>query len=104
MPEPEIEWSPDLIHPRNVAGTALLGKACDILELIGRSPGSLDQALLAEQTGIPRATLYRILGALISRGLIRAVPRTQNYTLGFNFLDLAQNAWSSSDLASIASA
>ncbi|MDH2346111.1 IclR family transcriptional regulator C-terminal domain-containing protein [Bradyrhizobium sp. SSUT77] len=104
MPEPEVEWSADLIHPKSVAGTALLGKACDILELIGRSPGSLDQALLADQTGIPRATLYRILGALISRGLIRADPRTQTYTLGFNFLDLAQNAWSSSDLASIASA
>ncbi|WP_051389557.1 IclR family transcriptional regulator C-terminal domain-containing protein [Bradyrhizobium sp. Ec3.3] len=103
MPEREIDWSPDLIHPKSVAGTALLGKACDVLELIGRSPGSLDQATLAEQTGIPRATLYRILAALISRGLIRADPRTQNYTLGFNFLDLAQNAWSSSDLASIAS-
>jgi IclR family transcriptional regulator, acetate operon repressor len=38
MPEPEVEWSADLIHPKNVAGTALLGKACDILELIGRSP------------------------------------------------------------------
>ncbi|OAF07222.1 hypothetical protein AYJ54_18010 [Bradyrhizobium centrolobii] len=102
MPENELEWSPELIHPKNVAGTALLGKACDILELIGRSPGLLDQMRLAEQTGIPRATLYRILAALISRGLIRADPRTQAYTLGFNFLDLAQNAWSSSDLASIA--
>ncbi|WP_076858395.1 IclR family transcriptional regulator domain-containing protein [Bradyrhizobium mercantei] len=103
MPENELEWSPDLIHPKNVVGTALLGKACDILELIGRSPGTLDQVRLAEQTGIPRATLYRILAALISRGLIRTDPRTQSYTLGFNFLDLAQNAWSSSDLASIAS-
>lgn len=103
MSEHEVEWSPELIHPKNVAGTALLGKACDILELIGRSPGVLDQARLADQTGIPRATLYRILAALISRGLIRADPGTQAYTLGFNFLDLAQNAWSSSDLASIAS-
>ncbi|MBR1175213.1 SMP-30/gluconolactonase/LRE family protein [Bradyrhizobium sp. KB893862 SZCCT0404] len=103
MSEHEVEWSPDLIHPKNVAGTALLGKACDILELIGRSPGALDQARLAEMTGIPRATLYRILAALISRGLIRTDPRAQTYTLGFNFLDLAQNVWSSSDLASIAS-
>ncbi|OAF19184.1 helix-turn-helix domain-containing protein [Bradyrhizobium neotropicale] len=89
MPENELEWSPELIHPKNVAGTALLGKACDILELIGRSPGLLDQVHLAEQTGIPRATRYRILAAPISRGLIRADPRTQAYTLGFNFLDLA---------------
>ncbi|MCJ2877633.1 SMP-30/gluconolactonase/LRE family protein [Rhizobium pusense] len=99
----ETQWSTDLISPKNVAGTALLGKACDIIEIIGRAPGRVGQAELSEQTGIPRATLYRILAALIARGLIRPDPVTQNYTLGFNFLELAQNAWSSSDLASIAS-
>lgn len=99
----DIQWSSDLISPKSVAGTALIGKACDILEIIGSSPGSVGQAVLAERTGIPRATLYRILAALISRGLVRADPLSQNYTLGFNFLELAQNAWSSSDLASIAS-
>lgn len=99
----ELQWSSDLISPKNVAGTALIGKACDILDIIGRSPGLVDQAQLAESTGIPRATLYRILAALISRGLVRPDPLSQNYTLGFNFLELAQNAWSSSDLASIAS-
>lgn len=99
----ETQWSTDMISPKNVAGTALLGKACDIIEIIGKSPGLVGQAALSEQTGIPRATLYRILAALIARGLIRPDPVTQNYTLGFNFLELAQNAWSSSDLASIAS-
>lgn len=99
----DVQWSTDLISPKNVAGTALLGKACDIIEIIGRAPGLVGQVALSEQTGIPRATLYRILAALIARGLIRPDPVTQNYTLGFNFLELAQNAWSSSDLASIAS-
>ncbi|MFB9951903.1 IclR family transcriptional regulator C-terminal domain-containing protein [Rhizobium puerariae] len=99
----EVQWSSDLISPKNIAGTALIGKACDILEIIGNAPGSVGQAVLAEKTGIPRATLYRILAALISRGLVRADPLSQNYTLGFSFLELAQNAWSSSDLASIAS-
>ncbi|WP_428835394.1 helix-turn-helix domain-containing protein [Rhizobium leguminosarum] len=82
----EVQWSSDLISHKNVAGTALIGKACDILEIIGSSPGSVGQAVLAEKTGIPRATLYRILAALISRGLVRADPLTQNYTLGFNFV------------------
>lgn len=99
----DAQWSSDLISPRNVAGAALLGKACDILELIGRSPGLLGQPALSRRTGIPRATLYRILAALVARGLVRADPVSQNYTLGFTFLELAQNAWSSSDLASIAS-
>lgn len=99
----ELQWSSDLISPKSVVGTALIGKACDILEIIGRSPGLVGQAQLADRTSIPRATLYRILAALISRGLVRLDPLSQNYTLGFNFLELAQNAWSSSDLASIAS-
>ncbi|QND72863.1 IclR family transcriptional regulator domain-containing protein [Tardiphaga robiniae] len=99
----ELQWSSDLISPKNVVGTALISKACDILEVIGRAPGSVGQAELADRTGIPRATLYRILAALISRGLVRLDPLSENYTLGFNFLELAQNAWSSSDLASIAS-
>lgn len=102
MPMNLTLWSHDLIAPKPVAGTALLSKACDIIEIVGRSPGSVGLAVLGERTGIPRATLYRILAALISRGLLRADPATQTYTLGFSFLDLAQNAWSSSDLASIA--
>ena len=99
----EVQWSSELITPKSIAGTALIGKACDILELVGNAPGRIDQNVLAEKTGIPRATLYRIIAALVSRGLIRPDPISQSYTLGFNFLELAQNAWSSSDLASIAS-
>lgn len=97
------DWADKLSVARNVAGTALIAKACDILEIVGKSPGEVSQVILAEKTGIPRATLYRIIAALSARGLIRADPVTQNYTLGFGFLELAQNAWSSSDLASIAS-
>lgn len=99
----ELQWTSDLISPKNVAGTALIGKACDILEIIGNAPGAVDQTVLADRTNIPRATLYRILAALVSRGLVRTDSLSQNYTLGFKFLELAQNAWSSSDLASIAS-
>lgn len=88
---------------RNVAGTALIGKACDILELVGKAPSELNQIALAEKTSIPRATLYRILAALCARGFLRVDPVSQNYTLGFNFLEFAQNTWSGGDLASIAS-
>ncbi|WP_454859261.1 IclR family transcriptional regulator domain-containing protein [Rhizobium binxianense] len=98
-----ITWSESVAASRNVAGTALIGKACDILETVGKAPGEVNHAMLAEKTGIPRATLYRIVAALTARGLIRVDPATQNYTLGFSFLELGQNAWSSGDLASIAS-
>lgn len=96
-------WSETMAASKNVAGTALIGKACDILETVGKAPGEVSHAMLAERTGIPRATLYRIVAALTARGLIRVDPVTQNYTLGFSFLELGQNAWSSGDLASIAS-
>lgn len=86
-----------------IAGTALITKACDILELIGSHHGHADQTMLAQRTQIPRATLYRILAALSARSLIRNDPVTQSFVLGFRFLELAQNVWSSADLASIAS-
>lgn len=89
--------------PKLVAGTALLGKACDVLETIGRAPGQVSAADLVLRTGIPRATLYRILSALIARHFVRLDPASQNYILGPSFLDLAQNAWPPSDLAAIAS-
>lgn len=99
----DSKWSSSQLSPKSIAGTALLGKACDVVDIIGRSPGQIGAADLMARTGIPRATLYRILAALTSRGLVRLDPASQSYTLGFSFLELAQNAWSSSDLAAIAS-
>ncbi|WP_163268566.1 IclR family transcriptional regulator domain-containing protein [Chelativorans alearense] len=96
-------WSGDEVGRKSVAGTALIGKACDILEIVGAAPGRVDQAELSRQTGIPRATLYRILAALTARGIIRSDPVTQRYSLGFRLLEHAQNVWGSSNLVSIAS-
>lgn len=104
MAKPVLHSAPvrEADNARAIAGTALIGKACDILEIIGRAPGEVNQTILAQRTKMPRATLYRIIAALIARGLLRVDPLTQNYTLGFNFLELGQNAWSSGDLASVA--
>jgi IclR family acetate operon transcriptional repressor len=97
-------WTaPTADERKQIAGTALIAKACDVLDLIGSHPGHADQAMLARETQIPRATLYRILAALSGRSLIRNDPATQSFMLGFRFLELAQNVWSSADLASIAS-
>jgi IclR family transcriptional regulator, acetate operon repressor len=90
-------------EPKRATGTALIKKACDILDLIGSNPGHADHAMLARHTQIPRATLYRILAALSSRSLIRNDPVTRSFMLGFRFLELAQNVWSSADLVAIAS-
>lgn len=98
------DWEDEDAPKGSVKGAALIGKATEVLTRIGNSPGKVSFAELSSATGIARATLYRILSALTSRGLIRVDPVTQNYTLGFQFLELAQNVWSSADLASVASA
>ncbi|WMT91887.1 IclR family transcriptional regulator C-terminal domain-containing protein [Pelagibacterium sp. H642] len=97
-------WQEEDTPQASVKGAALIGKATEVLTRIGSAPGKVGFAELSCTTGIARATLYRILSALTSRGLIRTDPVTQNYTLGFQFLELAQNVWSSADLASVASA
>lgn len=97
-------WEDEGQPQSSVKGAALIGKATEVLARIGSAPGKVGFAELSTATGIARATLYRILSALTARGLIRVDPVTQNYTLGFQFLELAQNVWSSADLASVASA
>jgi IclR family acetate operon transcriptional repressor len=84
-----------------VAGTALLQKLFKIVELVG-SGNNVSIQDLASETGWPRATLYRIVGAAISEGFLRNDPLTNHYALGFRFLELAQNVWSSGDLITLA--
>jgi DNA-binding IclR family transcriptional regulator/sugar lactone lactonase YvrE len=99
---PDDNWTPDIQGKPALAGTAVLQKAFDLLDHIGEAPGQLDSADLARRTGMPRATLYRILAALQARGLVRTDPGQQTYSLGFHLIELAQNVWSSSDLVSVA--
>ncbi|WNJ88039.1 IclR family transcriptional regulator C-terminal domain-containing protein [Bosea sp. 685] len=98
------EWDPDSAGTRqSVPGTQLIGKAFRLIDLIGEAPGLVSTAELSAATGWPKATLYRILAALIAQGFIRFDPVAQGYTLGYRFLELAQNVWTAPDLAAIAS-
>lgn len=85
-----------------LVGTAALQKAFDLIDIIGGSTGFTSLAELMRRTGMPRATLYRMLAALSARGLIRHDPTTQGYCLGFHLIELAQNVWSRNDLVSVA--
>lgn len=73
-----------------VAGAALLGKACDVLEAVAASPGGMGQGELATRLGLPRTTVYRILAALTARGLLRQDPSRRVYALGFRLLEMVQ--------------
>ena len=96
-------WREELsVGPKAIRGAGLVAKTCDVVELVGRAPGSVTAAEIMRRTGMPRATLYRILAALVARGLVRSDPVTQTYSLGFRFLEFAQNVWTSADIAAIA--
>ncbi|MET3600845.1 IclR family transcriptional regulator domain-containing protein [Martelella mangrovi] len=87
---------------QDVKGAGLLTKACDILDLVGRSPGRLASKDLVEATGLSKSTVYRIVSALSTRGFLRTDQATgQKLLLGFHMLDLAQSAWGEQDLSTI---
>lgn len=84
-------------------GTAVLDKTFDVLEAIGLSSDGLDNQQLAAQLDLPRATLYRLLGLLIDRGMVRRDANTKRYRLGFRYLELVRGAWLEPDLIAAAS-
>jgi DNA-binding IclR family transcriptional regulator/sugar lactone lactonase YvrE len=86
-----------------VPGAALISKAFSLIDTIGAAPGLVTVPELLKATGWPRPTLYRILAAVTAHGFIRFDPVAQGYTLGYRFLELAQNVWAAPDLAAVAS-
>ena len=60
-----------------MAGSSIpaLERGLSVLECIGASPMGATAIELIEATGVPRATLYRIVALLADRGLIAAGDR-----------------------------
>ncbi|WP_435171050.1 IclR family transcriptional regulator domain-containing protein [Falsirhodobacter sp. 1013] len=86
-----------------VRGTALLTKALDILEFVAEGDRRLKFKDIAEHTGHTRSTLYRILAALTSRGMLDVDQRDQSYILGPKFTAMAGSINQNSDLIARAS-
>lgn len=84
-------------------GTATLDKALDVLDAIGQSGQGLSQAQLGERLALPRTTLYRLLGTLVDRGLLRRDPQRRVYCLGFRCFEYARHAYAMPDLVAAAS-
>ncbi|QHE92540.1 helix-turn-helix domain-containing protein [Pandoraea fibrosis] len=83
-------------------GTASLGKALTVLELVGASPQGMTNAELLELAGLPKTTLYRILATLIEHGLLRRDASHRVYRLGFRYLELVRNSYLMPDLVAAA--
>ncbi|CAN7329230.1 IclR family transcriptional regulator domain-containing protein [Bosea sp. LjRoot237] len=85
-----------------VRGTRLVGKALNLLDLIAASPGEHRAQSLADELGLPRSTVYRIINTLQQRGLVRLDASGQGYFPGFRFLEYAQAVWPIPDLPMLA--
>lgn len=88
---------------KNTEGTASLEKALDILEAIGGAPSGLSQAELIDRVPLPKTTLYRIVGTLVERGILRRDTPHRVYRLGFRYLEMVRNAYLKPDLVAAAS-
>lgn len=89
---------------RHPDGTAALDKALDVLDAIGSAGEGLSQAALTARLGLPRTTLYRLLGTLTARGLLRRDPLRRVYCLGSRCFEYARAAWAMPDLVAAAAA
>jgi len=79
-----------------------IAKALALLRMVSVSEPPASFSILLDRTGLPKATLHRLLQELVMSGLIRTAPdRTYRPALGL--LELAYRAWESIDLKAIAS-
>ena len=79
-------------------GTGALEQALDVLDAIGATPEGLSQNELAERLVLPRTTIYRLLGTLVARGLVRRDALRKVYCLGFRCFEMAKQAYSMPDM------
>jgi IclR family transcriptional regulator, acetate operon repressor len=92
------------MNPKTSEGTASLDKALDVLDAVGNVGSGLSQADLGLRLGLPRTTLYRLLGTLVGRGLLRRDPLRRVYCLGSRCFEYARAAYAMPDLVAAAAA
>lgn len=84
-------------------GAGTLVKGIQILETLSAEGGPCTSSLLLSKTNLPKATLYRLLGALVEFGYLRHDTRLKTYSLGHRFVELGREALEVFDLREAAS-
>jgi DNA-binding IclR family transcriptional regulator len=79
-------------------GTGALDKGLKLLARICDAPAPLRFVDLLRETGMPKATLHRMLGALMAHRLVAIDSRDQTYVVGLRALEMAQRSWEGMDL------
>ncbi|TCS95962.1 IclR family transcriptional regulator [Hazenella coriacea] len=73
-------------------------RALDILMCFVQKP-QLGMMEIAENTGLNKSTVFRLLGTLEEKGFVQRDPYTEKYQLGFRIWELSTNIDHSSDPA-----
>jgi DNA-binding IclR family transcriptional regulator len=89
-------------NAEKIPGTAAFTKFMAVLQLIGDKPRQYGMSDLCKISGLPRATVYRIVDALRAEGLIAEAQPGNTFVLGPRLINLASRSWEAFDLRTIA--
>src|SRR5437868_1583933 len=89
---------------RPVTGTRAVVRSITVLKALGRSTNAYGVTELGTATGLSKATVFRLLGALENEGMVARDGLGGTYRLGPEVISLGASALSTSDLRSIAHA
>ena len=80
------------VSARNPTGTQAVHRAIALLGLVAEREDGATLADLAAAAGLHTATAHRLLGALVSEGMVAYDPYSRRYQLGHRLLDFGARA------------
>jgi len=83
---------------RPLAGTRAVIRAITVLKALGRSTNAYGVTELGAATGLSKATVFRLLGALENEGMVARDGSSGTYRLGPQIISLGASALSTTDL------
>ena len=87
---------------RPLTGTRAVVRAVSVLKALGRSSNPYGITELGTATGLSKATVFRLLGALENEGLVARDGASGAYRLGPEMISLGASALSTTDLRAVA--
>lgn len=77
---------------RGRGGVQAVERAFDLLEVLATNGDHTGVSELRDATGLPYATIHRLLGTLVAMGYARHDPGTRKYSLGARLVPLGDSA------------
>ena len=87
---------------RHLTGTRAVVRAVTVLKALGRSSNPYGVTELGTATGLSKATVFRLLGALENEGMVARDGGSGAYRLGPEMISLGASALSTTDLREVA--